>query len=199
MGDGGEGDDLIIGGSGADSLSGGDGNDTLIGDSSPSVSTWFLRSLHDELSAYGVIEHLFSGDLNTSQLIDGNRISGGLGDDILLGGGGDDFLSGGLGDDWIFGFGGDDIVQGGLGEDSFVFDLDGGGCVGVVDFANDKDTLVLVGRFGEPAQSVASFLERFASVFDGGILIDYGAGAEVHIHGLTDLAKLYDDFILITV
>jgi Ca2+-binding RTX toxin-like protein len=55
----------------------------------------------------------------------GTALSGGAGDDILLGGAGADTLSGGGGDDLLIDGAGTDLLTGGAGADIFILDLDG--------------------------------------------------------------------------
>ena len=52
-----------------------------------------------------------------------DRLTGGIGDDVLKGGNGNDRLSGGAGNDVLKGGNGIDRLTGGLGKDKFVFDV----------------------------------------------------------------------------
>ena len=64
-----------------------------------------------------------TGRGNDTVVIDSNvkqgiKVDGGSGNDVLIGGSGDDFLSGGKGNDVIFGRGGNDLIKGGRGNDT---------------------------------------------------------------------------------
>ncbi|MDT4289436.1 carbohydrate-binding domain-containing protein [Methylomonas sp. MO1] len=97
---GGQGSDVLDGGAGRDILQGGDGNDVLYSDEQNSEA------------ANGTDQANLSGDF----------LSGGLGDDMLIGvtlsnastgeSGGNDLMLGGDGQDWVDGGGGDDTLYG---------------------------------------------------------------------------------------
>ena len=104
--EGGAGDDLIEGGAGADTLDGGDGDDTLsyVG-STAGVSVNVLGNAASNGDAEGDIisnfENIIGSDFN-DVLVASGLVAGGLGNDILQGGGLTYILDGGLGDDLIF-------------------------------------------------------------------------------------------------
>jgi Ca2+-binding RTX toxin-like protein len=97
---GGQGSDVLDGGAGRDILQGGEGNDVLYADEQNSEAV------------NGMNQANLSGDF----------LSGGLGDDMLIGvtlsnaatgeSGGNDLMLGGDGQDWIDGGGGDDTLYG---------------------------------------------------------------------------------------
>jgi serralysin len=130
---GGAGNDTLDGGTGDDQMSGGTGNDTYFVDSigdvvsesragnadmvRTSLQTYTLTAWVESLIYIGSEDFTGSGnELN-------NRISGGLGDDILSGGAGNDTISGGGGNDQVYGGSGDDVLATGSGNDY----LHGGG------------------------------------------------------------------------
>jgi Ca2+-binding RTX toxin-like protein len=71
------------------------------------------------------VENVTGGNGNDTLVGDAfaNFFSGGLGDDSLSGGLGDDSVSGGDGNDTIRGGFGLDVLTGGVGADNFVFDV----------------------------------------------------------------------------
>ncbi|MBL4827019.1 MAG: hypothetical protein JKY66_04785, partial [Spongiibacteraceae bacterium] len=93
---GGLGDDVILGGAFSDRLTGGAGNDYIIGDYGQTSYQPFEKKL----------ENLFEMSTSTSSVGGNDLISGGSGNDILIGAGGDDSLSGGTGLDILIGDGG---------------------------------------------------------------------------------------------
>ena len=71
-------------------------------------------------------------------------LSGGAGDDGLIGGGGNDTISGGAGNDVLVGGGGADTLSGGSGNDTFIFDTAPNAVVTILDFsANSADMIEL--------------------------------------------------------
>ena len=118
------GDDLIYGLAGADALYGDAGADTIYGDGSTTVG--FLTST--PLTQHG--DDLISGGEGNDRLVGeggSDVLLGGAGNDQLVGDQdravldvavhGDDFLDGGLGNDLLVGFGGNDTLYGGEGND----------------------------------------------------------------------------------
>ena len=101
--------DTIIGDLGEDELYGEDGNDRIFADDEvEDDDLWTPQEITDCQSA---LQHeSFEPDPNT--------LSGGEGDDIVVGGGDDDDLSGGDGNDLIIGWDGDDTLYGGEGSDN---------------------------------------------------------------------------------
>ncbi len=115
---GGDGDDLIDGGTGNDELTGGLGNDSLIGGAGEDTASYSGEdAINVDLSTTGAqdtghgldvltgIEHLTSGSGNDRLFGNAlaNRLTAGLGNDILNGLAGDDVLNGGAGADWLVG------------------------------------------------------------------------------------------------
>ncbi len=157
---GGAGDDTLDGGSGSDLLVGATGNDVMIVDTSGDIVSNQAGAGQDrviasvDFSLSGGVEELVlasgAGVIDgfgnfEDNIMDGNSASnlltGGGGDDSLLGhrghdtlqgGGHDDYLSGASGDDSVLGGGGDDTLdlgrrdwaKGGTGADWFLFDGD---------------------------------------------------------------------------
>ena len=105
-----EGDDSIYGGSGHDTLYGGTGDDLLVGDGEPgSVADLTVEKIMelgtgDDLDAFILSVEEGLGANGNDQLF------GGVGNDVLLGMGDDDYLDGGAGKDAIFGGSGNDII-----------------------------------------------------------------------------------------
>ena len=144
----GSGADTITGGSGNDSISGGDGNDTIKGfvgadtiDGGAGTDTIVLTATStglNDISAVtdatlrdarlvGVEAVSAAGAGSTTHVkidltgqTEGFSISGGAGNDTLIGGSGADSISGGDGNDTINGFVGADTVVGGIGNDTIV-------------------------------------------------------------------------------
>lgn len=135
------GDDRLIGGTGDDTLNGGPGEDTIDGGpndangdtlsyagSSAAVRVNLGRNEYSGGDAQGDDVDNIENVIGSSQndWIRGNvwvnRLSGGAGDDTIMGGGGSasdgDILRGGAGDDKLYGGAGDDTLEGGPGKDS---------------------------------------------------------------------------------
>lgn len=104
--------DVLSGGAGDDILLGGGGDDHLMGDAAlVSITTdWSVErqvASSGGITAYTPVYH-------------GAVVEQQSGDDILLGGGGNDWLSGGAGQDWMDGGAGEDVGFGGAGDDQML-------------------------------------------------------------------------------
>ena len=132
---GGAGNDTLFGGAGNDTLQGGSGNDSMDGGAgSDTISfadqtnqVYFDLNNFVNSGSYGSktvmgIENITGGSGNDTLIGDDNlnNINGGAGNDILMGGAGDDTLTGGAGDDTLVGGAGADTLTGGAGVDTFV-------------------------------------------------------------------------------
>src|SRR5215471_8321047 len=147
------GNDTLSGGDGTDYLSGGKGDDILDGGAGENDSAQYddaTSGVHVDLNISGAqaiggtrgsdtlinIENLFGSDFNDTLIGDGhaNTFYDGLGDDVLLGGGGDDTLYGvwGGGNDTFMGDDNNDFLAGGSGDDV----LDGGAGTDTASYVN---------------------------------------------------------------
>ncbi|MCS6978295.1 MAG: tandem-95 repeat protein [Gemmatales bacterium] len=136
---GGSGDDFLVGGPGNDTLSGGQGRDVFEGqlgfdtiyesrDAHFVITPTQLTVGTDPSEVFFDIEAVFLSGGPGNNLLDASTfpgpviLSGGAGNDTLLGGRFGDLLLGGAGNDSILGGSGDDTLDGGAGNDT----LDGG-------------------------------------------------------------------------
>ncbi len=106
---GGAGDDILVGGVGDDVLDGGEGNDTaayLIDTAGVTVDLSTGEAFGDEAGA--------------DTLTDIENVTGGKGDDTLIGNDAANILAGGAGDDTLDGGEGDDTLKGGAGNDTII-------------------------------------------------------------------------------
>ena len=103
--DGGAGDDTLAGGTGSDTLAGGDGTDTA----NYAQADANVRVVLDGKPGDGA-----SGENDS---VDTENVTGGGGDDTLIGNGGANVLAGGGGNDRILGGNGVDGLDGGPGDD----------------------------------------------------------------------------------
>ena len=112
----------------------------------------------------------------------------GFGNDLgnrIIGNASNNFLSGN---------GGDDVLTGGAGIDNFVFRA---GRDIITDFVNDVDTIRIDDVvWGGGARSIAQVLS-LASVVGGNTVFDFGNGHTLTVNGLTDIAALQNDLIII--
>ena len=207
-------DDHLIGGSGMDHLFGGLGNDTLDAGTGVNMMAggqgndlYVLRNARDvirEFAGSGIdqvetalrvfslaadanvsVEHLtYTGPGNfrgTGNALT-NRLRGGDGRDTLSGGDGRDTLDGGSGDDRL---------TGGTGADHFSF----GPAMGhdlITDFANDSDTVELLGIAG--VLTVAQALSH-ASQIGADVLFDFGTDGSLTLAN-TQIATLSNDLVV---
>jgi Ca2+-binding RTX toxin-like protein len=132
------GNDMLTGGLGADALDGGEGNDSLTIDNLDTsvVGGAGLDKVTVSGATGGVTLNLTAGQIETvlasasthANTFDASgatwavSITGGSGNDTIIGGEMNDRLTGGAGDDSLVGNGGHDTLTGGLGADA----LDGG-------------------------------------------------------------------------
>lgn len=167
--------------SNADQIYGGDGNDTI-------SSSGNDKSLHgeggDDIIRGGGENVFMTGDAG-DDLLRGNNssgtyLSGGDGNDDLIGGSGSEVLDGGDGNDFFATGQGDDGVIMGAGNDYFLIQNDGTyastGNDTIVDFKSGEDYLIVesASLTRETMQSIA--VETEAGVFfnfeDGSLLLD---------------------------
>jgi len=127
---------------------------------------------------------------------DGNdTLVGGAGDDTLLGGNGSDDLVGGAGNDVLIGGDGNDGLTGGVGDDLFVFD-DGEGIDTIADFeagAGSDDVIDVTA-----VRNIDSFAELQAKFSDNGTdtTIQLDAENSIVVLGVTVADLHQDDFLL---
>jgi Ca2+-binding RTX toxin-like protein len=152
---GGAGDDLLHGGAGSDLIDGGDGVDTASWAFSAPGAQPGLRerqsmgSVDADLASGIARLSLFGGGTEVDALTSIENLTGGAGDDRLLGNGAANLLAGGAGSDLLDGRDGDDVLvlegddtaYGGSGNDRFVIGLghtsiDGGAGDDVLDFGS---------------------------------------------------------------
>lgn len=191
---GGSGNDVLNGGSGSDLLSGGTGRDRaeFLGTGAVTVD---LRILTAQATGQGMdrlsgIEDVTAGSGNDlligSSL--GNRLEGMDGSDRLRGLDGNDTLVGGNGRD---------ILRGGAGHDVFLFKpLEGADTI--ADYELGTDRLRFDSDGGAWSHmSHADFLAQYASVVNGSVVFAFGGGNRVVLEGLTSLAGLESDLVLV--
>lgn len=141
----GSGNDTIVSGTGLSNITAGDGtnsitvgnaNSTVVGGTGSDTVTYSLFT-----NVYANIDTGFAGtSLGTAQanrLIDIDHLTGGSGNDTLIGNNGDNVLRGGAGNDSIFGGGGNDTIYGGDGDDI----IDGGTGNNIIYGGNGADTI----------------------------------------------------------
>ena len=171
-------DDTITGGAGKDSLNGGDGTDRLVETANANfkltdtkltgVGTDKLANFEEAALAGGASNNKLDASLFTGNV----TLSGGAGNDTLLGGVGDDSLAGGDGKDTLIGGLGNDTLKGGDGNDLLI----GGG--GVDSLNGEAGSNTGLGGKGGPARGgtsaadvgdVLTFIETineaFATIF----------------------------------
>ena len=134
--DGGSGNDSLSGGDGSDSLIDGLGNDTINGGAGTDfvifngaiAATVNLSITTAQVTGYGTdliigVENLTGGSGNDSLIGDAlsNVLAGGSGNDALFGGDGADSLLGDAGSDTLDGGTGNDTINGGSGTDTLAY------------------------------------------------------------------------------
>lgn len=201
---GGAGDDYIIGRTGWDTLYGNAGDDTLYG--SDGQDRLFGGDGADFLSGGYGWDHIEGGvgDDSLYGNIGADTLLGGSGNDLLSGASGDDWLSGGAGDDSLYGNQGVDRLDGGAGDDelrggtlsdTFVF-AEGFGRDTITDFEDFQDVLQFDADLTD-AETAADLLDAHARQVPGGIKIDFGDGDLLFLEGLSSIAALEDNILLV--
>ncbi len=173
------GDDILFGYSINDNLYGGDGKDTLFG--GDGYDSLYGQKGDDRLFGGTNWDRLFGGEGN-------DQLIGGSGNDELYGNEGNDTLSGGIGSDWL---------QGGTGDDTYYVNSgDGHDNINDMEFnfwsfsfaEGGDDTL----KFGVDVQKEdISFIMN-----DGNLLIKYGDGDTIKIHGQSNDKQAIEKFEL---
>ncbi|MCB1517851.1 MAG: hypothetical protein KDJ19_09585 [Hyphomicrobiaceae bacterium] len=125
-------------------------------------------------------------------LANGNDVFyAGAGNDEVYGGKGNDWLSGGKGKDLLDGGRQNDTLQGRQNADKFVFgknyDRDK-----IIDFENNKDTVVLDDNLWKGTKSVNKVLNQFGHAQNGDFILDFGGGDVLTIYDVTK-NQLKDD------
>jgi Ca2+-binding RTX toxin-like protein len=139
---GGSNGDTIAGNSAANVLDGGDGMDTL---SYASSVAGILVNLGTGTAS--------GGDAAGDTVLNFENVTGGAGNDVLVGSGGANMLSGGAGNDTLIGGAGADSLNGGLGNDILWGDVNdvsfiGGGGYDVLAFTDAVDHTISLGTAG---------------------------------------------------
>jgi Ca2+-binding RTX toxin-like protein len=114
---GGDGNDILTGGTGTDVLDGGPGADKMLGGAGSDLVTYASRTLPVTADLDGVAD---DGETGEGDLIgtDVENLTGGSGNDVLIGNGANNMFNGGPGNDTLTGLAGSDSLTGGLGNDA---------------------------------------------------------------------------------
>ena len=206
------GNDTLFGGVGDDVLFGGVGQDVLIGGAnrdraqySESLTAVVLDLANSSLNtgeaagdSYDGIEDLAGGKFadHISGDAGDNRLFGREGADTLIGRGGNDTLNGGAHSDRLEGGAGDDNLRGGQNADTFVFDA---GHDVIEDFSAAQGDIIeldgaALGITGLTGQQV---VDTFASVVNGQVVFDFGAGDILTLQNLADTVGLAADIFVV--
>ena len=139
---GGSGNDTIDGGAGKDAISAGDGDDIIIYDAADTMIDGGAGNdtLNASESKGAVTLDMTSPKKKFSNI---ENLTGGSGNDVLVGDEKANQLVGGAGNDTLTGGAGDDTLTGGLGKDKYIFKTGSGHDVITADLSNTEDTLVL--------------------------------------------------------
>ncbi len=195
---GGEGADVLVGGGGGDHLAGGLGDDTyIIADASDAaievsgegqdvagvmIDGWVVASGIEVAGLQGTAR-ILSGD-GGDQILFGNLDHG----STLSGGGGQDTLVGSIRDDVLAGGNGDDIIVSGGGNDRLVFGEDWG-----IDLLADFQTGTVLDFRASGLSSVADFSSVLAGSGSVSLISHQGT---LHVFGAT-LAQVQDALLFV--
>jgi serralysin len=192
---GGTGDDVLNGGIGNDRLVAGTGNDRLVGAQGDDT---LIGSSGDNSLIAGAGEDTIYDGIGSSTLSGGNgadRLIGNSGNDRILGDGGNDRLSGGNGNDRLSGGTGNDYLVGGGGADIFVFQHSSGSDT-VEDFTLGLDRLFIDSALVNGESDAGDLVAGYARLSGNNAVLDFGAGDQITLVGLTDLVALVEDILI---
>jgi serralysin len=183
---GGIGNDRLVAGAGNDRLVGAQGDDTLIGSSG---NNSLIAGAGDDTIYDGTGSSTLSGGDGADRLI------GNSGNDRILGDGGNDRLSGGNGNDRLSGGTGNDYMVGGNGADIFVFQNNSGSDT-VEDFTLGLDRLFIDAALVGGESDAGDLVRDYGRLSGNNAVLDFGAGDQITLVGMTDLAALVDDILI---
>ncbi|MBR9650098.1 calcium-binding protein [Thalassovita aquimarina] len=175
--------DTVFGGFGADTIQGGNGDDAFHGEADNDLI--FGRLGNDMIRGGTGFDTIHGGDGNDTVYGDYGR------DRIFMGNGDDTYVDSAQGGNL-----GQDTINGGAGADTFVF----GAAIAsdtIVDFEVGTDVLQLTEDLWGGGQSAAQVLSNYASVTADGVLFDFGSGQSILLAGLSSVAGLEGDILLL--
>ncbi len=185
---GGAGDDWLEGGAGNDTLLAGAGYDQLDGGAGEDLADYtdFAGRIEVNLAA-GLAYGFDAGgaEIKVDQLTAIEHVSGGAGNDTLIGDAGANWLYGEAGNDTLEGGGGADTLIGGAGADTFIFRTDYGVTV-IQDYEAGTDTFLLHGFDTFDVYLAGTGTDTF---------IDFGNGDGLYLVGILLEDIVYSDFI----
>ena len=179
---GGKGNDLLNGGGGSDRLNGGKGDDRLNGGNGNDTLN---GGKGGDLLKGGKGEDLLNAGRND------DRAFGGDHNDTLNGGHGNDLLSGGMGSDRLNGGSGDDTLKGGKGSDTFEFEAAGDSDI-ILDFDLVEDVLHIDRDLVSEHVTAREIVSLYGTIQEDGVLLDFGDGDELLLHGVSNMNALSD-------
>lgn len=177
------GNDWLVGGAGVDVLRGGTGNDYYIYDGQDLIL--------EEVG--GGVDTVYTTRSMALMARVENLVMNGAGPQHGYGNGWNNRIVGNQADNLLSGNGGNDTLVGGGGADLFVFNA-GSDVIG--DFRNDIDTIRIDDRHLGGTLTVQDVLAR-AVVSGGNTVIDFGNNHRLTLNGVTDIASLQDDLVII--
>jgi Ca2+-binding RTX toxin-like protein len=125
-----------------------------------------------------------------------NVLSGNDGNNRIEGRAGNDSIEGGAGNDRLVGGAGRDTLTGGAGADTFVFGRRDGKDV-VTDFSAAEGDLLALARGLHRGKAADMLIADHARVDADGVLLDFGAQAQIRLLGLSSTDGLADALVLL--
>lgn len=190
---GGKGNDVLSSGGGNDFLQGGVGDDQLVGGSGVDTADYSDKSVAvsvDLAALSGSVATAYVNSVAEDTLEGIENITGGTGNDTLLGDGADNTLSGGDGNDFLEGRGGNDTLAGGNGVDTVSYDYAANGVTVVLASgaatvsvgAGDVDTLTGIENITGTGFADALTGDASTNILIGGAgndVVTFSAGSDV--------------------